>query len=342
MRSLVAPRYCQPAGYEVIDLPTPTPDDLKPNDVLIRVHAAAIQTGDTQAAAGVSKLLVSTKFPLRLGMSGSGIVIAVGSGVKSLRVGDAVCGLAFKHGQIFEEAAALTGSVLTAYQCVKRYFELTGQPPGTSTLEGKTVFIPGALSAAGSVSTQVVKNVYGAKTVVSTVSTPKMGLVEKYLPDVVDELVNYETQNIVQEVGRGTVDFVLNTQWDLVGTFPLANPQTGAVVSIASIPSPRTVRSMIGDSPAPILVRWFILAITTLAHMWYNWMLRGTKVKQDFVSGNPGNREDLERSGEWVAAGKIKAVMTVVDIEDIEAVRKACTMVATGKGGIGKLVIRLA
>jgi NADPH:quinone reductase-like Zn-dependent oxidoreductase len=304
-------------------------------------------------------------------MSGSGIVIAVGSEVKSLRVGDAVYGLAFKHGQMFptmaapgfasdytivsaefllvkpkhlsfEEAAALAGSVLTAYQCVKRYFELTGQPPETSTLEGKTVFIPGALSAAGSVSTQVVKNVYGAKTVVSTVSTRKMGLVEKYLPDVVDELVNYETQNIVQEVGRGTVDFVLNTQWDLVGTFPLANPQTGAVVSIASIPSPRTVRSMIGDSPAPILVRWFILVMTTLAHMWYNWMLRGTKVKQDFVSGNPGNREDLERSGEWVATGKIKAVMTVVDIEDIEAVRKACTMVATGKGGIGKLVIRLA
>lgn len=76
-------------------------------------------------------------------------------------------------------------------------------------------------------------------------------------------------------------------------------------------------------------------------HWWYDWKLRGTNVQQDFVSGNPGDREDLEAFGEWVSSGKIKSVMTVVSIDDIEAVRRECEKVSTGKGGFGKLVIKL-
>ena len=56
MRSLVAPRYCKPDEYEVIELPTPKADDLNGDGVLIRVHAAAMQTGDTQIAAGMARL----------------------------------------------------------------------------------------------------------------------------------------------------------------------------------------------------------------------------------------------------------------------------------------------
>jgi hypothetical protein len=37
----------------------------------------------------------------------------------------------------------------------------------------------------------------------------------------------------------------------------------------------------------------------------------------------------------------VKAIKTVVDLEDIEAVRKACEQVYTGKGGLGRLVIKI-
>jgi len=302
-------------------------------------------------------------------MTGSGVVTAIGKDVKSLRVGDAVYGLVFKHGEVFppkpppgfvsdyvvapaeflltkpshlsfEEAAALAGSVCTARQCVKRYFELKGLPPDTESLEGKTVFVPGALSSTGSVFIQVLKNVYGASSIISTVSTPKMPLVEQHLPGMVDKLIDYsQTQNVVEQIGKGTVDFVLNTQWNYLSTFPLANPQTGTIVSIASIPSVRTIRKMLGD--AQFALRFVPIGIATVANWWYDWNLRGTNVKQDFVSGNMGDREDLEKSGEWIAAGKVKAVMTIVDIDDLAAVRRGCGMVATGKGGLGKLVIRL-
>ena len=80
---------------------------------------------------------------------------------------------------------------------------------------------------------------------------------------------------------------------------------------------------------------------STIANWWYRWKLRGTGAGYDFVSGNPGIRADLERAGELIADGKIKAVTTVVPFDDIKAVRKACDRVYTGKGGVGSLAIEI-
>lgn len=50
MRSLVAPRPCHPNEYEVIEMPVPK--ITKPTHVLLRMRAAAINTGDTQMVLG--------------------------------------------------------------------------------------------------------------------------------------------------------------------------------------------------------------------------------------------------------------------------------------------------
>ncbi|KAK0710611.1 chaperonin 10-like protein [Lasiosphaeris hirsuta] len=363
MRSLAVRKYSKPSQYEVLDLPIPTLTN--PDDVLIRVHAASIMTGDTLIAAGMGRFFEKAEFPLRIGLSGAGIITAVGTAVTTLAPGTAVYGAYFAHGLFpppkpgfasdyaicpatflmpkpaylsFAEAAALgNGQAVTALQCVRRYFELTGQP-AESTLEGKAVFVTGGLSNCGAMFVQVVRNVYGARRVVATVSTAKVPMVERLLgAGVVDQVVDYTTEDVVDAVGRGSVDLVLNSQRDMVGTFPLANPETGAVVSIASVPSAATIRKVMGTLNAPLL--WLIVSLVNVVHCWYAWKLRGTNVKQDFVSGNMGDREALERAGEWIAAGKIKAVMTVVDINDIEAVKEKCEMVATGKGGLGTLVL---
>lgn len=69
MRSLVAPKFCTPSGYEVYDMPLPTIK--KPNDVLIRVYAGAIQAGDTQRANGVTRILPGKiEFPMKIGIEG--------------------------------------------------------------------------------------------------------------------------------------------------------------------------------------------------------------------------------------------------------------------------------
>ena len=311
------------------------------------------------------------RFPHILSNQGSGVVVQVGTDVKTLKPGDAVYGLAFAHGTFpllapgfaaeyavvsarlllrkpdhlsFEEAACVAASAVTCYQCVRRYFELTDQSLD-ATLEGKTVFIPGALSATGNVYIQMAKNCYGAGKVISTVSTPKVKLLKEEegeyhdrVGKFLDQVVDYKTQDVVRKVGKGTVDFVLNTQWQFTSTFPLLNRRTGAAVSIASVPSAATVQKMFGRENVPFWVVW----VLNLVYLWYDyWKLRGTNIRQDFVSGNPGNREDLEKVGEWIAQEKIRPIVTIVEMEDLDEVRRLCGMVASGKGGVGQLVVRI-
>ena len=185
---------------------------------------------------------------------------------------------------------------------------------------------------------QVAKHIYGAEKVVSSVSTPKISLVPDLLPPgTVDQLIDYQTQDIVRTLGPGTVDCVFNTQMSgYTALFPLAKPNTGGIVSIASLPSAASAQNMMGSHKTlPFWLRW----ILQLAYVWYNWNLRGTNVRQDFVSGNPAAREDAELEGEYIAQGKIVAVKTVVNLEDIDELRRRAQMVATGKGGVGCLVI---
>ncbi|KAI0108897.1 alcohol dehydrogenase [Nemania sp. FL0031] len=363
MRALVAPTYCAPSGYEVIDTPIPTIKN--PDDVLIRVHAAAIQAGDTQRARGAPRILPGKmKFPIKIGLEGSGVVAAVGPSVTKFKPGDEVYTLA-QPGRPFdmfadngfacqygvspescvlpkpshlshEDAASLPGSTLTAYQCAETALHLLRENGVSGGLEGKTAFVPGALSGTGSVAIQLLKNHYGVARVISTVSTAKMPLVEAYLPGLVDQLVDYTAvRRLTDAIPAGSVDFVLNTQWDLLSTFALANPRTGVIVSISSLPPPALLRELM--PAAPFWICW-ILAV---AQWYYAFRLRGTNIKYTFVSGNFGVREDVERTGEFIATGRVKAVKRTVALEDIEAVRKGCEQVYASKGGIGKLVITI-
>lgn len=59
MRALVAPKYCRPDGYEIAQLPLP--ELTEPNQVLIRIHAAAMQTGDCQFASGSARMFLPVR-----------------------------------------------------------------------------------------------------------------------------------------------------------------------------------------------------------------------------------------------------------------------------------------
>lgn len=232
----------------------------------------------------------------------------------------------------FEDAAALPGLTVTAYQSFKSALKLM---EGPDSLAGKTVYIPGALSGTGSIGVQMAKNVYGAEKVISTVSTPKVPLVESYLPGLVDQVIDYKTEKLLDKVPAGSVDVVYNTQWHTMRpAIPLLEPTGGVLVSITSVPPSREIKRLL-DTP------WWINWVIDLFQLWYRFLLRGTNIKFEMISGNTAIVEDLEQVGEFIATGKIKAVMRVVDLSDIEAVRRECEMVNSGKGGIGKLVVKI-
>lgn len=302
-----------------------------------------------------------------LAHEGAGVVARVGSQVKSVRVGDAVYGIALKRpmGRFwteksgwcsdyavatedlllpkpahlsFEEAASLLGSTLTAMQITRAAMALNPAAfPHPQSLEGKTALVTGGLGAAASVACQVLKNVYGAREVVTTVSTAKVGLVAELMPGVVDRVVDYQRHDVVGEVGKGRVDFLYNSRPGLADYLPLMKPRQGVIAAILAIPPSRELRASMGHEFVPLWVCW----ILDLAQLWYWWKLWRTGIRLTFLSGDPGVREDVERAGEVIATGKVRAVTTVVSLEDLETVRKRCEEVRTLKGGVGKLVIKL-
>ncbi|KFA60854.1 hypothetical protein S40285_06180 [Stachybotrys chlorohalonatus IBT 40285] len=360
MRCLVAPKKCAPSAYEVRDMPTPAIKH--PAEVLIQMHAAAINSGDTQLVAlGGIGPFVKLEFPAIIGIEGAGVVVEVGSGVKTLRVGDAVYGacidkpmarnglpgfvaeyavseerfLLLKPPHLsFEEAASLPALVVTALQVIRRGLQLRGE----ESLHGKTVYVPGALSATGSLGIQVAKNHFGAERIISTASTPKMALVEEYLPGMVDQLIDYTKQRVTDAVAPGSADFAYDTQWStLDDCIAVLNKDAGTIAALTGIPRKETLREIIGADRFPAWLGWLL----DLGQLWYRWKLRGTGIRFEMVSGGPQIREDMERAGEIVALGKVRAVMTVVELGDVEAVRAACERTARGKGGLGKLVIKI-
>ncbi|ORY68632.1 chaperonin 10-like protein [Pseudomassariella vexata] len=282
MRSLAAPKYCKPADYQVLQLRIPSIKG--PKDVLIKVHAAGLMTGDTLIISREMRFLTGKlppRFPVKIGSEAAGIVVATGQSVTAFKPGDAVYGLGLCHPKdlgllpgfcseyciaqeslllnkpqnvSFEEATALLGFTLTAYQSIslgERRLAEKGL-----TLEGKTVFVPGALSATGAVGIQLLKNVYKVKTLISTVSTPKLPLVPKYLPGLVDRLIDYTTtSNLTTAIPAGSVDLTYNTQFStLFPSIPLMNPQHGVMASISSVPAPSQLRVIF--PPLPFWVYW--------------------------------------------------------------------------------------
>ncbi|KAM0345542.1 hypothetical protein ACHAPU_006470 [Fusarium lateritium] len=357
-RTLVAPKKCLPAEYEIRDLPLPT--ITKPDEVLLHMKAVAINTSDTQFASGAMAILHSVEYPFPIGCEGSGVVVAVGSAVTDLKVGDAVYGAEiekpffsrppaslgseytvteakFLHKKpdclSFEEAASVPGLTATAYQTIRRGLQLQGK----DSLAGQTVYIPAALSASGSTMIQVARNHFGADKIISTVSTPKMKLVEEHLPGMVSQLYDYKTQDVVKVIGKGTIDFALNTQFTTVDECIALLKPNGILVSIASLPKKDVLLEIMGPKLFPMWLGW----VLDFLQLWYTWKLRGTGIKYEFVSGDPSKVEDMRVVADMATQGKVKPIFSAVSFDDLGEVREACERVRVSKGGLGKLVIRI-
>lgn len=364
MRALAARNYTKPEGYELLHVPVP---EIKaPDEVLVRMHASGLFTGDAQAAAGSFRIITKTSFPMILGRMGSGVVAAVGSGVHSLRLGDAVFGMGLKRPMAkyyangaagwcaeytvttadlllikppqlsFEEAASGLSNLVTAIQLTRACMNLKPEAFPDRTLEGKTVLVTAGLGASTSLAAQYAKNVMGAEKVITTVSTAKVPLLDRFLPNVFDQVIDYQTQNLISEVGKGKVDFLYNSRIDVMSYLPVMK-QDGVIAPILGFPTPTLLKQMMGDGVVPFWVNWLLM----LAELYYRWKLYGTNIKMQFVSGDVGIREDLEKAGEILATGKVKTIQTVVSFEDIEAIKAGCEQARTLRGKIGQLVVKI-
>ncbi|MFD8538271.1 NAD(P)-dependent alcohol dehydrogenase [Streptomyces rubrogriseus] len=90
MRAVQFDRFGPPDVLRVNDVPAPRPG---PGEVLVEVHAASVDAGETAFRAGRMRRVTRVRFPRGLGSDFAGRVSALGSGVRAWSVGDAVWGL---------------------------------------------------------------------------------------------------------------------------------------------------------------------------------------------------------------------------------------------------------
>jgi len=222
MQAVVYCDYGAPDVVRLVTLERPAP---RPGELLIRVHAAAVNPLDWHYVRGtpyVMRLGTGLRKPavVRLGVDFAGTVAAVGAGVTRFKIGDAVFGgrtgafaeyivvredRAVVHkpdGVSFEQAAAVPIAAITALQGLRDKGQVG---PGTKVL------INGASGGVGTYAVQIARHL-GAD-VTGVCSTRNVPLVQSL---GADHVIDYTKQDFTQTGTR--YDVVL----DNVGNHSIA------------------------------------------------------------------------------------------------------------------------
>lgn len=244
MKAVVMRQHGGPEVVRLEELPDPSPG---PGEVVVRIRAAAANHLDIWVRQGWPGLRLA--FPHVLGSDGAGVVEAVGPGVAAVKAGDEVvvnpslgCGrcerclsgqenlcrryailgehvsgvmaerVALQARSVlpkppnlsFEEAAAVPLTFLTAWHALVARAQVR---------PGETVLVHAAGSGVGTAAVQIAK-LLGARVIATAGSDAKL---EKARGLGADEVVNYETQDFVQEVKRLTAKKGVEVVFEHVG-----------------------------------------------------------------------------------------------------------------------------
>lgn len=258
MQALIYQKYGGPEVLETAEIPKPQP---KPNELLVRVHAASVSVGSVIMRSGkhpdsaffsfMIKIIGGWPKPRKkvLGYEFSGVVEAVGSKVTAYKIGDEVYGTTtglsqgayadyvcvpenWKQGVVarkpeslsFEEAAALPVGAMTALHLMKK--------AGLNV--SQKVLVYGAGGSVGSAAVQIAKAA-GAE-VTAVCSTSKIALAKSW---GANQVIDYTQTPLAQYPAHFDVIF------DAVGKLPAKQLKAllvpgGQFTSIRSLTSEKT------------------------------------------------------------------------------------------------------
>ena len=193
MRAMAIDHYGSVEVMTDRTLPVPT---VAPDEVLIAVHTAGVGPWDAEVRSGVIKEKTA-HFPLVLGTDGSGTVVAIGSAVHTLYVGQAVYAYSWANPKggfyaeyvavpakrvapipknlSMEQAGALATTGLTAVQGIDDALHIQ---------KGQLLIIHGAQGGVGTIALQLAK-LRGARVLATASGADGVALVRRLGADVV-------------------------------------------------------------------------------------------------------------------------------------------------------------
>ncbi len=231
MKAIVYTAYGPPEVLHLAEIEKPTP---KPNEILVKVRARPVSSGDLfarnfgaisprefpmPAALWLpSRLEIGLRKPRKtvLGSEFAGEVEAVGSEVTTFDVGDAVFGyLGSNFGAYAEYICVKADGLVTAKPENLGYEEAAGVAYGAITAwnllrkvdiaPGQNVLVNGASGGIGTYAVQLAKHHFGAE-VTGVCSTPRVNLVKML---GADHVIDYTWVDFTE--GDETYDLVFDT-----------------------------------------------------------------------------------------------------------------------------------
>ncbi|HYW20339.1 MAG TPA: NAD(P)-dependent alcohol dehydrogenase [Nodularia sp. (in: cyanobacteria)] len=310
MKAVVIRRY---GSAEVLQYEDVAQPPIKPNQLLVKVHASSVNPIDWKTRQGMLSWLTGNQFPLILGFDVAGEVVAIGSQVTGFQPGDAVYGstsfpggadaefaavqenlIAPKPSNLtFEEAATVPLAALTALQALRDQGNIKSS---------QTVLINGAAGGVGMFAVQIAK-VFGAE-VTGVCSTKNLEFVKSL---GADRVIDYTQEDFTENSGQYDIIF------DAVGKRSLSNCKRVLKpngIYISTLPSPE------------VLIQSVLTAF-----------FPGQKAK--FVIEMP-NTQDLVYLKELIEAGKMR---TVIDQSFPLAELAAAHSYSESERTVGKIAI---
>lgn len=332
MKAFLLDRYGKDQPLRLADVPEP---EVRDGEVLVEVHAAALNQLDTKIRSGEFKRIFPMRLPLVLGHDVAGVVVQVGAGVKGFQVGDAVYARAdaARSGTFAErvvvEASALAPKPSNLTMAEAASIPLVGLTAWQAFVEtarlkaGQKVFIQAGSGGVGTFAIQLARHL-GA-TVATTASAANAALVAGLGADVV---VDYRSQDF-EDVVRGC-DVVLNSQDGRTLEKSLRVLRAGGqVISISGPPDPAFARQI----GAPAVVRFVIRLLSARVRR----QARRLGVGYGFLFMTPSGAQ-LREITRLIEAGHIRPV--VDKVYPFEALNEAMAHVESGRAK-GKVVIQV-
>ena len=217
MKAIVCKAYGLPSSLVLEDIESPKPNE---KEVSVSLKACGVNFPDTLIIQGLYQF--KPELPFTPGSDIAGIVKAVGSEVKHLKVGDEVFGFV-AHGGFAEEvivpsnacfpkppnmdfstAASFMMAYGTSYHALKDRAQIKA---------GETLLVLGASGGVGLAAVELGK-LMGAKVIAAASSDDKLALCKEY---GADETINYATEDLKKRLKELTDGKGVDVVYDPVG-----------------------------------------------------------------------------------------------------------------------------
>jgi len=332
MKAFIIDKYKSKDGGRIGQMPDP---ELRADEVLVEVHAAAINLLDSKIRNGEFKLILPYKTPFVLGHDVAGIITKAGAQVQRFKVGNEVYArpadhrigtfaefIAIRETDIaikpknltMEEAASIPLIGLTAWQALVERGKLK---------KGQKVFIQAGSGGVGTFAIQLAKHLGAA--VATTTSAGNRELVKSLGADVVIDYGKDDFEKVLHDY-----DLVLNSQdgKTLEKSLRVLKPG-GQLISISGPPDPAFAEEL--------KFSWFKKLITRVLS-WGVWK-KAKRLKVGFsflfMKANGGQLKEI---AVLINSGAIKPVIDKVF--PFESIKDAIAYVESGRAK-GKIVVKM-